>query len=673
MDVSRLEAELSALRRAQRVFADSHPSMDIQGKLHDLQELYIGDLLVKECQISQYKSQIENLASEKAFSRGTTAVSTPVANPANSSSILAARVQSLQKALSEERQRRAEAEAKIEETTSKLSTAHRAEVAQLKTRMHSLQDTNKKLQERISSFETLKKQSMQSTSSDLVDISRGTTPRIPGTPTMGSSPTNSVVSSSDKVPYVKYAQLRSEKRQMEAKLTSQIEELKLEKVSLVSERTAELERQKEHTRRVIADLERKVKLAESNRSDEKSEVRDLRTQLESAMAENESITARVSELSSRCSQLTNDLNQRQYELDELVNSEKYLATEIEEKDRVIAELSRDVTSHEDVERLKTERMDLLERIEEREDMLKQLQDESGEQKNSLSDLAGRLEEKEREITVMIEQAEELDALLSKADSEMKSNRDRIQSLESENKRLLSELARLDDLMKAVTLNSEQVSANFKSQQSMEQGRIQSLLEEKEKLTERIEQLAEELEKLRSTTQRPKQNESLDSTEEGIAGGGPTPPLSGNVLKAENMFHDAVDLCAEGAFSEAVALLEQASASLSRLSKSEIAANDPETLKILESDIYGQLGVAFQSLSQVPEAIEAYTTAVDVDPQAHACHANLAVLLHHQSRQKEAESHAKQAVQLAPEIDEYTTLLEQVKAGVEKKFRNSTRW
>ena len=99
------------------------------------------------------------------------------------------------------------------------------------------------------------------------------------------------------------------------------------------------------------------------------------------------------------------------------------------------------------------------------------------------------------------------------------------------------------------------------------------------------------------------------------------------------------------------------------------------MKILESDIYGQLGVAFQSLSQVPEAIEAYTTAVDVDPQAHACHANLAVLLHHQGRSKEAESHAKIALHLDPEIDAYQALLIQIRAihTSPKLLRASTKW
>ena len=101
---ARMEAELIALRRAQSIFAASHPSVDVHGKLQDLQEMYIGDLLVKDCQIAQLRSQMESARST---------ISTPVttaAVPPPQTSMLAARVQSLQKSVSQERQRRMETE-----------------------------------------------------------------------------------------------------------------------------------------------------------------------------------------------------------------------------------------------------------------------------------------------------------------------------------------------------------------------------------------------------------------------------------------------------------------------------------------------------------------------------------------------------------------------------------
>jgi tetratricopeptide (TPR) repeat protein len=291
--------------------------------------------------------------------------------------------------------------------------------------------------------------------------------------------------------------------------------------------------------------------------------------------------------------------------------------------------------------------------------------------------------------------------------------------------LISDVARLDSLLKATTVNSDTLANQLRDQistlkneveisrqgQQAAENRAKILNDEKILLTSKLESvkmtsvspkkiadseskisaLERELSSMKRAFGKPKKESDDDLTssltghvseEDEDDGVTPSPdlPLTENVLKAENMFHDAVDLCAEGSFAEAVALLEQASAILARLPKSEISKNDPTTLKILESDIYGQLGVAFQSLSQVAEAIEAYMTAVDVDPEAHACHANLAVLLHHQSRLKEAETHAKIAIELAPDIDEYQTLLSQIKtftptpAGpANHKFRASTNW
>jgi len=357
--------------------------------------------------------------------------------------------------------------------------------------------------------------------------------------------------------------------------------------------------------------------------------------------------------------------------------------------------------------------------------------------------------------MMISQAEELDGLLSRADQDVHSSRERaaqlekeldelkknpqLNDLQKEREKLVSDLARMDSLLKATTVNSDTLANQLRDQistlqreiESLKQSeqaaenRVQTLTEEKNLLTIKLETMTKSSPKkpnMMTTDKTTNSSESkinalereLSSMKRALGGSGkktkedddsydtsltghaeisgeedgvtPSPepgetPLTENVLKAENMFHDAVDLCNEGSFAEAVALLEQASAILSRLGKSEISKNDPTTLKILESDIYGQLGVAFQSLSQVAEAVEAYMTAVDVDPEAHACHANLEVLLHHQSRLKEAETHAKIAIELAPDIDEYQTLLSQIKsftpigtsAAANSKFRASTNW
>jgi len=752
---ARMEAELIALRRAQSVFADTHPSVDIHGKLQDLQEIYIGDLLVKDCQISQLKAEVDSLSAAVTSARSsvpsTTSTSAGVSGtttPTNTST-LALRVQSLQKSVAQERQRRMDAEAKLEElmrssdAASRSSSNHKMEVHQLRTRLTSLQDTNKRLQDRLSAMEVANRELRNLAQNPSENVS----PIVSGAASPAAS---SCAGGTDKVPYVKFAQLRAEKRQNEAKLNAQIESLKQENQNLLTQRDGEIEKLKDHHRRVILDLERKTRLAESSRTEDSKELRDLQLQFEQVVNERDSLQKQVGQLRGKNESLMVEIDQKIAEINELIESEKFLSLELEDREKLVSDLQMHANSKEELEKLKDEKMDLLERIEEREDMLKSLQDESAENKSVIDKLREKLESKEKEIGMMIAQAEELDGLLSRADQDVHTSREKVANLEKElaetmknpqiedlrkeREKLVADLARMDSLLKATTVNSDTLSNQLKEQivslqremESLKQTgqaaetRIKILNEEKSLLTLKLESytaskpspkkssdVAESkinaLERELSSMKRalgakkhvPDDNDdsydtsltghaevSGDGAEDGVT---PSPepsemPLTENVLKAENMFHDAVDLCGEGSFAEAVALLEQASAILSRLPKSEISKNDPTTLKILESDVYGQLGVAFQSLSQVAEAIEAYMAAVDVDPEAHACHANLAVLLHHQSRLKEAETHAKIAIELAPEIDEYQTLLSQIKTFTpvsssthSNKFRASTNW
>ena len=733
---ARMEAELIALRRAQSVFADTHPSVDIHGKLQDLQEMYIGDLLVKDCQISQLKAEVDSLSTAVTSARSSAPSTTPSAGVSGSTtptnaSTLALRVQSLQKSIAQERQRRMDSEAKLDEllrttdAASRSSSNHKMEVHQLRTRLTSLQETNKRLQDRLSALEVANRELR----THPVD---NPSPQVSGAASPAAS---SCAGGTEKVPYVKFAQLRAEKRQIEAKLNGQIESLKQENSNLVSQRDSEMDKLKDHHRRVILDLERKTRLAETSRTEDSKELRDLQIQFEQVATERDSLQNQLNQVRVKNDSLAQEIDQKINEINELIESEKFLSLELEDREKVISELQLDANVREDLEKLRDEKLDLLERIEEREDMLKSLQDESGENKTAIERLKEKLESKEREIGMMISQAEELDGLLSRADQDVHTSREKLAAVEKEldevrrsnqaggnelqkeRDKLTADVARLDSLLKATTVNSDTLANQLRDQisvlqreiESLRQGqqaaenRARALNDEKNLLTSKLESvkpnspkkvteskisaLERELSSMKRAFGQPKKESDDDLTsslgEDEDDGVTPSPdlPLTENVLKAENMFHDAVDLCAEGSFAEAVALLEQASAILSRLPKGEISRNDPTTLKILESDIYGQLGVAFQSLSQVAEAIEAYMTAVDVDPDAHACHANLAVLLHHQSRLKEAETHAKIAIELAPEIDEYQTLLSQIKtftpapAGPtnHNKFRASTNW
>jgi tetratricopeptide (TPR) repeat protein len=730
---ARMEAELIALRRAQSIFAESHPSVDVHAKLQDLQEMYIGDLLVKDCQISQLRSQLESLmavAERSARSNISTPTMTSSVPPPHAS-MLAARVQSLQKAVSQERHRRMEVEHRLEELLksnersgvsdkaqlSRLTSSHRLEVHQLKAKLAQLSEANKQLQNQM-----MERQRSSGEQSPAITNGGG-----------GASPASSAVggASAEKVSYVKYAQLRAEKRQIEAKLNAQIEEMKTEHSQAIIARDAELEKVREHNRRVVADLERKTRLAQQSKSEDGKELKELKPLYEKALSDLSHMEELNREYKRRIDLLEEDLKLRESELIEMTESEKFLSLELEEREKVIAQLelkgSKAGTLTAELEKLREERLDLLEKVEEREDMLKSVQD-------SVANLQAKLAERDKEVAAMVSQADELDSLLSRADQDVTSSRLKIQALTSELESLRSsagassgelkqrisslesELTKKESTIQALTMDVSKAV----SDRDQIGHRLQSVMDERDRLTSRIEemmsqkssprkdaalvdaerkigQLERELDSMRRAIEEKPNSENDDSppprSKKQLPNNDspkqlPSPPveeyfdhlgdLTENVAKAEALFHQAVDVCTDARFGDAVSLLEQAAKRLASLPKEEIDANDPDTLRILESDIYGQLGVAFQCLSQVPEAIQAYTTAVDVDPEAHACHANLAVLLQHQSRLKEAEDHATIAVQLAPDIEEYQQLLQQIhhsssSAPSPHLLRHSTRW
>ena len=754
---SRMEAELIALRRAQSVFAESHPSVDVHAKLQDLQEMYIGDLLVKDCQIAQLRGQLESVMAERS---ARSAISTPTVTssvPPPHASMLAARVQSLQKAVSQERHRRMEVEHRLEEVLksteksgagdrsqlSRLTSAHRLEIHQLKAKLAQLSEANRQLQ-----------QHNQPRSGE----------QSPAITTGAASPASSTVGGTEKVSYVKYAQLRAEKRQIEAKLSAQIDEMKTEHSQAVTEKDAELEKLKEHNRRVVADLERKTRLAQQSKSEDGKELKELKPLYDKAISD----LSHLEELNREYKRRVDELEQ---DMAEMTESEKFLSLELEERERVIAQLElkegKFSSLSNEIENLKEERLDLLEKVEEREETLKSVQDEVGT-------LQSKLAQRDKEVASMVSQADELDSLLARADQDVSSSRLKIQALSMEldslrassgtnsgelKQRIVSleaELAKRESTIQALTMDI----TNARSDRDQITHRLETVMDERDRLTARLEEMMEspkkaaaladaeqkigqlerELNSLRKAIETSNSDDHDDSiilqpqtskripeqvvnrrigfdehdldsrvsTSERKGGEqhdfsrvpqqssnnrgpsrmevtreSPVSPvgeyfdhfgeLSENVGRAEVLFHQAVDVCTDARFSEAVTLLEEAAKTLASLPKEEIDVNDPDTLRILESDIYGQLGVAFQCLSQVPEAIQAYTTAVDVDPEAHACHANLAVLLQHQSRLKEAEEHAGIAVQLAPDIEEYEQLLRQISAAPQTLLRHSTRW
>ncbi|KAF4688611.1 Kinesin-like protein kif24 [Perkinsus olseni] len=141
-------------------------------------------------------------------------------------------------------------------------------------------------------------------------------------------------------------------------------------------------------------------------------------------------------------------------------------------------------------------------------------------------------------------------------------------------------------------------------------------------------------------------------------------LGGVLLdQAHECFTEALDLCSEDKFTLAMAVLEQALGYISNGTNESLRGypdSGDDDAKMLLSDIYGQQGVCQQSLGNIDQAIDCYTQAVDVDPEAHACHANLAVLLlsrvppqsDDRSLLNRAKEHLNRAVQLDPGNAEY---------------------
>ncbi|KAF4654363.1 Kinesin-like protein kif24 [Perkinsus chesapeaki] len=140
-------------------------------------------------------------------------------------------------------------------------------------------------------------------------------------------------------------------------------------------------------------------------------------------------------------------------------------------------------------------------------------------------------------------------------------------------------------------------------------------------------------------------------------------------QAHECFNEALDLCSEDKFTLAMAVLEQALGYLTNGGSPDLRNEDA---RMLLSDIYGQQGVCQQSLGKIDHAIDFYTRAVEVDPEAHACHANLAVLLLSKVTNRgssdetrlvnSAREHLKQAILLDPTNTEYEDLRRSVEAA-----------
>lgn len=120
---------------------------------------------------------------------------------------------------------------------------------------------------------------------------------------------------------------------------------------------------------------------------------------------------------------------------------------------------------------------------------------------------------------------------------------------------------------------------------------------------------------------------------------------------------AVELRKEFKKAESLCEASQHDASLPRFLHvlSQVQGQSDPELRRLEAEIQAYLGVAFQSVGQVQDAVDAYTSAVEIDPALHVCHGNLASLHSYLRNERLARKHLTAALERDPANPAYLKL------------------
>lgn len=122
------------------------------------------------------------------------------------------------------------------------------------------------------------------------------------------------------------------------------------------------------------------------------------------------------------------------------------------------------------------------------------------------------------------------------------------------------------------------------------------------------------------------------------------------------------LCELGEHRSAVAMLTEALALLRGIADDRDRVTTGEEAReytMIVADVWGQLGVCYQSIADVGAALQAYRTAVEVDVTSHACHANLAVLYGLRNEHAKAAEHIRLALVYDPDNASYAQVQQQL--------------
>ena len=263
-----------------------------------------------------------------------------------------------------------------------------------------------------------------------------------------------------------------------------------------------------------------------------------------------------------------------------------------------------------------------------------------------------LEEQEtrlrREISILTRQLSEREP--RKHLQELKERDIRITSQQSELRTLHEEMAKRETELQDATIASTVMSQNLQ--------RLQEKLEEstdaRERLVNEQEELLLKLESYQiQNTSLQAETAQLRDMVEGIKKDLPMirasllASFSAEPRSPERLFEDAVAMCEARSYSEAVASLQLCIAKI-ELNPSAYSAD-------FKSDVNGQLGVALQYSGELNGARAAYMRAIEEDPTAHACFANLALVCFSSGAKFEGEEYLRIAEGLSPANPAYASI------------------
>jgi tetratricopeptide (TPR) repeat protein len=140
----------------------------------------------------------------------------------------------------------------------------------------------------------------------------------------------------------------------------------------------------------------------------------------------------------------------------------------------------------------------------------------------------------------------------------------------------------------------------------------------------------------------------------------------NEMLGRDLFRRAEALCAQQRHEEAIPIFEEVLQVLRERSGESI---DRRSLVVAQADVWAHLGVSMQSLDRMHEALASYGRAVALNPQLHACFANLATLHLYLRNTETARRHIGRALAVKPTEEAYLEIQKEVEDQARRRSRS----